>query len=253
MPFTNSPDIQKAQQEDYPKLVDVLIKAFDADPHISWLVRSDEHRETAYRQFFTMMLNGLAQPYGEIYTSGDLNSVALWYPPGRGKIGLLKQAEVAPAFIGAVGWRNLLSRMMGIEKMEYHHPQEPHYYLQLLGVDPGHQGKGSGRALLKSTLMKCDAQQTFAYLETANPKNVGYYEAFGFQVIHSMQMPDKGPKLWMMKRMPRPQETAPPPASSITTGHGGASMSGIPTKKLTCKAPNVDSDPKLSHVIHISC
>lgn len=207
MTLADSLGIQQAQQGDYPRLVEVLTKAFDVDPHISWLVRSDAHRARAYRRFFTMMLTGLAQPYGEIHTTGDRNSVALWYPPGRGKIGLLKQAKVAPAFIGAVGWRNLLSRMVGVEKMEYLHPREPHYYLQLLGVDPDHQGQGAGRTLLKPVLAKCDALQTFAYLETANPKNVGYYEGLGFEVVRSMQMPGMGPTLWMMKRAPRPQET----------------------------------------------
>ncbi|MBK9347922.1 MAG: GNAT family N-acetyltransferase [Burkholderiales bacterium] len=208
MPFTPHHGIQAAKPADYPQLIEVLIKAFDADPHIAWLIRRDEKRAIAYRQFFTMMLNGLAQPHGEIYTTDSLNSVALWYPPGRGKIGFLKQAKVAPAFIGAVGWNSLFSRMVGIEKMEYHHPREPHYYLQLLGVDPAHQGTGGGRALLKPMLHQCDALQTCAYLETANPNNVGYYEGFGFQVVHSMQMPDKGPKLWMMKRPPRPVGSA---------------------------------------------
>jgi ribosomal protein S18 acetylase RimI-like enzyme len=162
MPFTPHHGIQTAKPADYPQLIEVLIKAFDADPHIAWLIRRDEKRAIAYRQFFTMMLNGLAQPHGEIYTTGNLNSVALWYPPGRGKIGFLKQAKVAPAFIRAVGWNSLFSRMVGIEKMEYHHPREPHYYLQLLGVDPDHQGQGAGRALLKPMLHKCDALQTCA-------------------------------------------------------------------------------------------
>ena len=94
--------------------------------------------------------------------------------------------------------------MVGGEKMEYHHPREPHYYLQLLALDPDHQGHGGGRALLKSMMDKCDALQTFAYLETANPNNVGYYESFRFQVVHAIHMPDKCPKLWMMKRSPRP-------------------------------------------------
>lgn len=196
--------MKTAQHTDYPRLVEILCKAFDSDPHISWLIRRDEKRALAYHQFFTMILNGLAEPHGEIYTTSNVHGVAVWYPPGHGKIGLLKQAKVAPAFIRAVGWNNLLSRMVGIEKMEYYHPKEPHYYLQLLGVDPEHQGKGVGRDLLIPMMMKCDAEQTFAYLETANPKNVAYYEGFGFEVVHSLPMPDNGPTLWMMKRTPRP-------------------------------------------------
>lgn len=200
-----SHDVRTARQEDYPQLVETLSKAFDTDPHIAWLVRSDAKRASAYRQFFTMMLHGLAQPHGEILTSKSLNGVAVCYPPGRAKINLWKQAIVAPQFIKAVGWNKLMSRMVGVEKMEYHHLKEPHYYLQAIGVDPNDQGKGVGRALLKPILQRCDVQNTPAYLETSTAKNVSYYEGHGFQVIQSLQMPDKGPKLWLMKRTPRSQ------------------------------------------------
>ncbi len=38
------------------------------------------------------------------------------------------------------------------EQMDALHPQEPHWHLPLIGVDPAHQGKGIGSALLSHIL-----------------------------------------------------------------------------------------------------
>ena len=42
------------------------------------------------------------------------------------------------------------------EKMGSSHPNEPHWYLPPLGVDPLHYGKGLGSALLQHTLAVYD-------------------------------------------------------------------------------------------------
>eukprot|EP01041_Mallomonas_annulata_P030478 gene30478-52615_t len=59
------------------------------------------------------------------------------------------------------------------------HPEEPHWYLSMIGVDPSHHGQGLGSALLKAGLQRCDADGLPAYLESSNPKNVPLYERFG--------------------------------------------------------------------------
>jgi ribosomal protein S18 acetylase RimI-like enzyme len=42
------------------------------------------------------------------------------------------------------------------EQMGRCHPQEAHWYLPLIGVDPAHQRKGHGSALLEHALSQCD-------------------------------------------------------------------------------------------------
>ena len=37
-------------------------------------------------------------------------------------------------------------------------PTEPHYYLEFLGHDPAHQGKGIGSALMQPVLDRCDEE-----------------------------------------------------------------------------------------------
>ena len=58
-----------------------------------------------------------------------------------------------------------------------------HWYLPLIGVDPFHQRKGYGSALLRHVLRLCDRDGTPAYLESTNPANVPLYERHGFRVL----------------------------------------------------------------------
>lgn len=63
------------------------------------------------------------------------------------------------------------------------HPEEPHWYLAMIGVDPSRQGRGLGSALLKAALRVVDEAGAPAYLESSNPRNTPLYERFGFQVM----------------------------------------------------------------------
>jgi ribosomal protein S18 acetylase RimI-like enzyme len=79
------------------------------------------------------------------------SGVAFWLPPGAApdEESLVKVVEntVAPERKGA---------MFSIfEQMDALHPQEPHWHLPLIGVDPAHQGKGIGSALLSHILNVC--------------------------------------------------------------------------------------------------
>lgn len=65
------------------------------------------------------------------------------------------------------------------------HPVEPHWYLALLGVDPGGQGCGRGAALVEHWLEVVDRAPTPAYLETDRPELVAFYGRFGFAPIGS--------------------------------------------------------------------
>jgi len=64
-----------------------------------------------------------------------------------------------------------------------HHPSEPHWYLGPFGVLPSHQGTGIGTALMQRFCSEVNACKAAAYLVTDLPKNVYFYQKYGFQVI----------------------------------------------------------------------
>jgi predicted acetyltransferase len=87
--------------------------------------------------------------------------------------------------------------------MKNAHPDEPHWYLAIVGSDPGIRRKGFGHALMRSRLDRCDAEGLPAYLESTNPDNVPYYRRFGFEVTGEIPLPLGGPNLLPMWREPR--------------------------------------------------
>ncbi len=65
-----------------------------------------------------------------------------------------------------------------------HEPDEPHYFLGMIGVAPGHQGSGYGRILLEhiQAMSEADPVSTGVTLSTEDPSNVPYYERVGYHV-----------------------------------------------------------------------
>ena len=88
-----------------------------------------------------------------------------------------------------------------MHRFEQAHPRtEPHYYLSLLGNHEEQRGRGLGMALLKENLMRIDAENMPAYLESSNPANNHRYKSVGFVPVTSFQAPHEGPTLTGMWR-----------------------------------------------------
>ncbi|MDE2290533.1 MAG: GNAT family N-acetyltransferase, partial [Elusimicrobia bacterium] len=83
------------------------------------------------------------------------------------------------------------------------HPREPHWYLQLLAVEPGSQRSGIGTALLAPALERIDAEGAPAYLETQDEANLAYYARVGFALVERVDLGPGLPGLFTMRREPR--------------------------------------------------
>ena len=105
-----------------------------------------------------------------------------------------------PGFIWAFRLRVGATEQV-MEIMKENHPEEPHWYLMLIGTDPTVRGKGFGQEM-HSRLDRCDDEHAPAYLEASKPDLVPYYSRFGFGVTGEIKLPD-GPSMWPMWRQPR--------------------------------------------------
>ena len=85
--------------------------------------------------------------------------------------------------------------------LEEVHPLEPHWYLGVLGIDSGQQGRGLGSAMLRHFAERVDRDAAPAYLETDRAENVAFYGRVGFDVVLEVQV--LGVKVWCMKRPAR--------------------------------------------------
>jgi len=202
MVFFMTPTIRKATGKDTDALAELLARAFDDDPVINWLVRTDKKRTQGMKRMFYTSISRLCLQHEHVLVTDDLKGGALWYPPEKLGISMLRQLSLAPRMIEAVGWTHLLRLAITLDKLGKNHPAEKYYYLQFIGVDPGNRGRGAGTALMQPILETCDREKCGAFLQNSKESNIDFYKRFGFDVIGKI-IPAKGaPPLWRMWRKP---------------------------------------------------
>jgi len=197
-------DVRPARRSDVPALARALGRAFYDDPVMTWLQPDAGRRSAALAGFFGAMTryHFLAEAGAEVATAeSGIGAAALWDPPGRWHHSSREQVAMVPAVIRAFRG-HLGAGRARTEAMQAVHPEEPHWYLAIIGSDPTVRGSGCGHALMRSRLDRCDAEHAPAYLESSNPDNIPYYNRFGFEVTGEIVMPG-GPTLWPMWRQPR--------------------------------------------------
>lgn len=198
-------DVRAPQKPDVRSLSRVLGRAFFDDPVMMWMLPDDARRARALPRVFGAMTRHhfLGGHGAEVPTrAGEVGAAALWDPPGRWKQTPREEWRMMPSFLMAMGRH--VGRGLGItELMKKHHPEEPHWYLAVIGSDPDVRGAGFGQALMRSRLDRCDAEGAPVYLESTKEENVPYYMRFGFDVTGEITIPDGGPTMWQMWRNPR--------------------------------------------------
>lgn len=178
----HKPKAVPADSTDYDRSIGSLVAAFIADPFIRWMFPDPKQ----YLDYFPLVLKyfaGRAFEQSSAYRSDDFKAAALWLPPGIGPdeeaLGAVMQEGVAA---------ELQEEVFGVlEQVGAGHPEEVHWYLPAIGVEPRSQGKGYGSMLLARGLEVCDRDHVAAYLEATNPANIPLYERFGFEVTGQIQ------------------------------------------------------------------
>jgi ribosomal protein S18 acetylase RimI-like enzyme len=195
------PRVRIATAEDSPELAATLALAFFDDPVVAWIVPDEAWRFDVMRGFFRVGLDKLWLKHGLVYTTQQRVAVSVWLPPGHAQASEEEAAEAMPGFEEAWGEYGVQFGRLS-EVTEEHHPQELHYYLPLIGTQPGWRGLGLGSALLRPTLARCDDEGMPAYLEATTERNRALYERHGFVAIGPLELPD-GPTMQAMWREPR--------------------------------------------------
>ena len=182
---------------DEASIIDVLVRANWADPAARW-VWPDSQQFLTHFPSFVRAFGGKAFAHGSAYYVDGYVGAALWLPPDvhpdeNALIALLQRtvSDQIQKDVFAV-----------FEQMGRYHPNEPHWYLPLMGVDPSQQSKGFGSALLQHTLIQFDRNNKLAYLESSNPRNIPLYKRHGFELLGTIQT-GTSPSISPMLRRPR--------------------------------------------------
>jgi ribosomal protein S18 acetylase RimI-like enzyme len=130
--------------------------------------------------------------------TSDFRGAALWLPPD-----VHPDGDVFERIFRETIKADRLDDVLGtFEKMGESHPQEPHWYLPMIGVEPFAQGQGLGGELMRRAVARCDKEGMLAYLESSNPRNISLYRRHGFEVMFEIRI-GKAPVVTPMLRRPR--------------------------------------------------
>jgi GNAT superfamily N-acetyltransferase len=185
-----------------PALAEMLARSFFDDPVAMWACRPSSVRPRMLERFHATRLRQLLAA-GEVWTTDELSSAALWAAPARWRSTLREDAALARCLLHPrlIPRLSLVGRgLLGLERQ--HPPRPAHWYLAVLGTDPPAQGRGLGSSVLGPVLDSCDRDGVGAYLESSKERNIDFYARHGFRVTRELRLP-RGPTMWAMWRDPR--------------------------------------------------
>ena len=177
MEATPTPAVDTVAPADVERAVDVIVLAFSADPVARWAYPDPRHTSRFSRPSYAHLAAGLS-----------LRALRATSTAMRGQRSGASLPEAQTAEFAAV-----------FEERARHHPSEAHWYLPMIGVDPTHQRKGCGAALLRETLRQCDRDHLPAYLESSNPANINLYQRHGFEVRGTIRVGSPPPLFPMLR------------------------------------------------------
>jgi ribosomal protein S18 acetylase RimI-like enzyme len=135
-------DVQTAGIGDQSRLVAAIALAFSVDPAARWTYPAPEN----YLKHFpdlVRIFGAKAFECGTAHFIGDVQAAAMWLPPGVQP----DEEDLMAHFHRTVPEQDQDTLFAVFEQMGQYHPDEPHWFLPLIGVDPAQQGKGYGSAL----------------------------------------------------------------------------------------------------------
>jgi len=153
----------------------------------------DERKRRAIAETFCFIVLSVCLKYGEVYASSEkLEGVAAWLPSGKAPFGVWQIIRSVPLEVlfrfGCQGANRLDAYFNYLDKLHRRLVPYPHWYLQIIGVDPAYQGQGFSSRLIRPMLERIDREQLPCFLETNTEKNVAIYRQFGFEVISEDKM-----------------------------------------------------------------
>ena len=189
--------IQTATETETSSIIAILVLAFSTDPVLRWMY---PYPSDYLRHFpdFAKVFASKAFAQRTAYYGPDWAGTALWLPPG-----IEPDLEEVIIFLKRTVTESLQEELFDLfEQMGRYHPNKPHWYLPLIGVETRQQHRGLGSALVEPVLSQCDRDQRLAYLESTNPDNISFYERHGFEVLDTIQV-GSSPPVFPMLRQPQ--------------------------------------------------
>lgn len=189
---------------DVEEAAQVISQAFVDDPLISFILPFRATRIKTLLKFFRV--------YGEIsiknkrgYGVGEpLQGVAYWKFPDQEdmSISIKSLGKFLPLLFTMypIGYFRARAALNQLDALHKKYADEPHFYLDNLGVLASARGRGLSSKLIRPFLEIADSQKVIAYTDTVTPANVPLYEHFGFECVEQSHIPSMGITVFALRR-----------------------------------------------------
>lgn len=194
--------IRRLDAHETPQASPVIAEAMMVEPGYAAVLPDEEMRR---RVLVSRMHHSIetAMSHDAVFVAtneetGKILGVAIWGAPGSYPPA---DDDETPTYLKNIDPEIVEGLQAYDDNCSTHFPDEPVWYLKLLGVDPDGQGKGIGSMLLRESLKTLDEDGLPAYLETGTRRNVRFYERFGFEVREAeVQLAPGSTPHWTMLR-----------------------------------------------------
>ena len=183
--LVTTPMIATATPADRERIVEALVAAFPADPVLRFLFPEEYPRHAA--AFFGHLFDKRVHRK-TVWTIEGGAATAIWEPPTGGDTPAREIGLPADA----------LARMRAYDDAVHAAlPDEPFWYLGVLGTHPASAGRRWGRAVMAEGLRRAAGDGLPAVLETSTPGNVDLYRRVGWEVLCELSKPLP---IWVMRQ-----------------------------------------------------
>ena len=203
----NPPEHRLLTLSDVEEAAHVISQAFVDDPLTSFMLPFRATRVKTLLKFFRV--------YGEIsikngrgYGVGEpLQGVAYWEFPGQESMSVSVKSlgKFLPLFFTPypIGYFRARAALNQLDSLHKKYANEPHFYLDNLGVLQSARGRGLSSKLIRPFLEMADSRKVIAYTDTVTPANVPLYEHFGFQCVEQSHIPSMEITVFALRRPAR--------------------------------------------------
>jgi GNAT superfamily N-acetyltransferase len=193
-------EIRKVGRSDAREVVDVMLAAFHDDPVVSFIEPRPSKRGIGIGAFADAAVR-LVPERREVYMTADGAAAAIWSPPDEWEMSTRESLPFLRALLRTP--LRLPVAVKFLTRAERMHPDEPHWYLDLVGTRPERQGEGIGAALLRPVLDRCDEEGLPVWTYSSNRQNLAFYHRLGFEVLDEVVLMRGAPTVFPIYRRPQ--------------------------------------------------
>lgn len=185
-----------------------MVRAFWDFPETLHLLPSERKRKHALPRFLASDMRDCQQHNGLRIAERDGRAVGALaflppgaYPPDLTR-SLRKVLDLAPALPWGLHAAREGVRGSSANSACHRAHVEPHYFIEVVGVDPDFQRRGVGTELITPVLHEADATGLGCFLFTATAANAAWYSSLGFETTKRYNPTPTWPDVWAMWRPP---------------------------------------------------